>query len=309
MTKVEVAVRYPNVGGECPTYDAANRRLAWVDALNNRLCELRFTSDSTWELGPGWNLPLPPKIVVPRAGGGFIVSLGPSLVAVADDGEQTTLATFDTDRDDASLDDAKCDRQGRLVTGWRVGDYSAGGLLRVDPDGSIETLLTDVRGANGLDWSPDGQTFYYIDSFAMTVDAFDWDADAGRIGNRRVLVRLEHGEGLLDGMCTDHEGCLWVPYTYNGEIRRFSPGGELVDVFKTGTPLPTSCAFGGPNGDYLFITSHFFATPWIHPAGQLLDELGITAEQVEATARDEVGGALYVLRPGVTGPPGTPFAG
>jgi sugar lactone lactonase YvrE len=40
-------------------------------------------------------------------------------------------------------------------------------------------MLENVGMSNGCDWSPDGRTFYYIDPFASSVDAFDFDASQG----------------------------------------------------------------------------------------------------------------------------------
>src|SRR5947208_737412 len=78
-----------------------------------------------------------------------------------------------------------------------------GGLLRLDPDGAIEVLLADVGLPNGMDWSPDGQTFYFVDSTALTIDAFDFDGDTGRLSHRRTLSTIERGIGGPNGLAVD----------------------------------------------------------------------------------------------------------
>ena len=109
-------------------------------------------------------------------------------------------------------------------------------------------------------------------------------------------------------MCVDDEGCLWVALPFSGDVRRYSPTGELVDAVRTPAVAPTSCTFGGPQGDQLLIST------WLAPEGFLArrGEMGlsplVTPEQAMAFANDEVGGALLVCRPGVTGPPASLFA-
>lgn len=36
--------------------------------------------------------------------------------------------------------------------------------------------------SNGMDWTSDQRTFFYIDSLCLTVDAFDYDSSTGLIG-------------------------------------------------------------------------------------------------------------------------------
>ncbi|RVE55364.1 hypothetical protein OJAV_G00237070, partial [Oryzias javanicus] len=38
--------------------------------------------------------------------------------------------------------------------------------------------------SNGLEWSLDQRTFFYIDSLSLTVDAFDYEQTSGSLANR-----------------------------------------------------------------------------------------------------------------------------
>ena len=65
------------------------------------------------------------------------------------------------------MSDGKCDLQGRFWVGTLITENRGeplGQLFRVDPDGTVTSVLQEVGGSNGLAWSPDGQTMYYIDS-------------------------------------------------------------------------------------------------------------------------------------------------
>lgn len=310
---VRVATRYPDVGGESPTYDPVAGRLLWVDAINNWIHEVRWTGDG-WTRSPGWEIVPTSGIlgnVFSRATGGLLISAGPEFVAISDSGEREDFASPAVgERGSVNiLHDGKCDDAGRLVIGWRTPDFTTGGLVRIDPDGKVETLLEHVRCANGLDWSPDGETFYFVDSFAKTVEAFDYDRDLGRLSNRRTIVCAGIGDGVLDGLCTDSEGGLWVAHAYTSEVRRYSPTGELTATVRTPTPLPTSCVFGGPRSDVLFITAHFFTSRAIQPPTHVLREAGVSDAQIDAAVTDTRGGALYMYEPGVSGRVAPAFAG
>ena len=71
-------------------------------------------------------------------------------------------------------------------------------------------MLEDVTLSNGIGWSPDGGTMYYIDSMAYRVDAFDFDLATGAISERRPLIVIERGAGIPDGLAVDDEGGIWV---------------------------------------------------------------------------------------------------
>jgi sugar lactone lactonase YvrE len=162
-------------------------------------------------------------------------------------------------------------------------------------------MLEGATLPNGLEWSPDGSTFYFVDSMALTIDAFDFDATRGELSNRRTLLSIQYGDGGANGMTVDTTGCLWVALTGGGEVRRYSPEGKLLGRVKIATSGATSCAFGGADGGELFITSR---------SGRMPDFartlLGIPADKLEDNSPEA--GALFVCRPGPTGLPVTPFA-
>jgi sugar lactone lactonase YvrE len=144
--------------------------------------------------------------------------------------------------------------------------------------------------SNGLDWSPDGRAMYFIDSRNRQVDVFDFDAPSGDIENRRVLVDLE-GMGIPDGMTVDARGGLWVAFFGEAVVRRFLPDGSLERSISFPVPYTTSCAFGGPDLGSLYVTTSS-KTYGRGPDTPLPDA-----------------GALFVLRPGVSGTAPVPFDG
>jgi sugar lactone lactonase YvrE len=230
---------------------------------------------------------------------------GTEVFFLNDDGNVTPFARLEADPNLVRLNDAKCDPEGRLWLGTLTTDFATrrGALYRIDPDGKVTTVLTDVALSNGLDWSPDAATFYYIDSSRHTVDAFDFDAARASLSRRRTVVTVPFGEGVPDGMTVDREGRLWVALAGSGEIRCYTPDGTLLARVVASAPVVTSCAFGGIDGADLFITSAALRLPERFLAH------GFSAAVVEGSHRAPGAGGLFVCRPGTTGKPGTPFAG
>jgi sugar lactone lactonase YvrE len=305
---IETVVRYPDLLGEAPVYDAENDRVLWTDILGQKVQEL-VPADDGWQTGRTWQFDDLATAVVPVRSGGILATVGTSFVMVDSDDERHTIATLDIDRAGARFNDAKCDRLGRLFAGTMALDGShPGPLVRLDGDGSIEILLDDVLLGNGMDWSPDGGTFYFIDSMTLGVDAFDFDENTGRISGRRRLLTLERGLGGPDGMATDDEGFLWIARPWSGQILRYSPDGELAEVLETPTSTPTSCAFGGAGGKQMFITSTAFGSAEGRLSQAIFERAGVSADRMEAARTDPLGGALFVCDPGVSGPAGVPFA-
>ena len=156
------------------------------------------------------------------------------------------------------FNDAKCDNSGRLYAGTMSHDENLkklGSLYRLDTDGSIHTMETGVSVSNGLDFSPDNRTMYYIDSPTGTVDAFDYDAATGALTNRRTVARIPDGMGVPDGMTVDSNGELWVALWGGWCVMHFAPDGKEISRIEVPARLVSSCAFGGPDMKTLYITT------------------------------------------------------
>ena len=304
-----------DVIGEGPAWDAVGQRLLWTDNKNGVVHQARESADGDWVEADPILLDKWIGAVVPRAGGGLLVARETELLTVDADGSVATFATFDLDHTNFHLNDAKCDPQGRLWVGTIDRQVKSNGgqitpgrgsLFRVDSDGRINRVLDGVTVSNGLDWSPDGQIFYYIDSHSRTIDAFDFDGPSGTIANRRTVVELGAGEGLPDGLTCDDEGCLWLAVAGGHEIRRYAPDGDFIGVVRLPVPTVTSCAFGGAARDILFITTARVKLP---KAALSRLEFGINAELGGEDDAERGAGALFMCRPGVTGAAATAFAG
>jgi sugar lactone lactonase YvrE len=289
--------------GEGPAYDAVSDRLLWVDIHGPLVHELVRGDDDAWSAGRSWTMPAEVGAVVPRLEGGLLAMVGDAFTVVHEDGRLEPFARIDVGGKDARFNDCKVDPRGRLLAGWMVKDLSEPGqLCRLDPDGTVTTLLDGIGLSNGLDWSPDGATFYFTDTPTLGIDAFDYDLDTGTLSNRRRVVEVPRGVGAPDGMCVDDEGCIWTATIFSGQVRRYAPDGELLGVVGTPAHQVSSCTFAGPEGDELFITTIGEEIPRYLP-----EHLGLSAEHIDASTANPSNGLLLSCRPGVSGPPARPF--
>lgn len=275
--------------GEGPHWDAAEQCLSYLDILGGRIHRWQYGTGRTATVEVGELV----AAAVPRAGGGLLLALTGEVAAADLRGTLGRRCPVETGVPGNRLNDAKCDPAGRLYVGSMAGTDRPGAaaLYRLDPDWQVAVVLTGTTISNGLGWSPDGDRMYFADSGAQCVYAFDYDVGSATASGQRVLCALEPDQGAPDGLTVDAEGYLWVATFGGGSVRRFAPSGELDGVLGLPVRNVTSCTFGGPALDELFITT----------AAIELSEAE-RAEQPHA-------GRVFRYRPGVTGLPGTPFAG
>jgi len=184
------------------------------------------------------------------------------------------------------FNDGKVDPAGRFWAGTMPkGDEGpVGALYRLDGDGSVRRMVEEIGCSNGLGWSLDGKTMYYIDTSTGRVDGFDYDAESGEIGNRRTVASIPRELGHPDGMTVDEEGMLWVACWDGYGISRIDPAtGSQLERLELPVSRVTSCCFGGDNMDELYITSA---------------SVGLSEEQLRL---EPLAGSLFVCKPGVKG--------
>ncbi len=155
------------------------------------------------------------------------------------------------------LNDGKVDPGGRFWAGSMDTEHSQGVLYRLDPDGGQHTLLDGIGISNGLGWSPDRKRMYYTDSLTATIYVFDYDLASGAIANQQPWVQSNREEtaAVPDGLCVDTEGYIWSAQWDGWGIIRYDPNGQACLRVEVPAARVTSCCFGGPDLDQLFITT------------------------------------------------------
>jgi sugar lactone lactonase YvrE len=276
--------------GEGPVWDDAEACLWWVDILEGIVhrTDVRTGEDERHPVGQFVGA------VAPRAAGGLIAAVRDGFATFDPRSDRLDLvADLQDEARTLRMNDGKVDPGGRFWAGMMALDHrsSAGTLYRLDPDLSVEPMVSGTSISNGLDWSPDRSTMYYIDSTPRTVDRFAYDAATGAIADRTTLIPIRDGAGWPDGMTVDAEGYLWVALWDGWGVERYAPDGRLDRRVEVPASQASSCAFGGPDLDLLFITT---AQEGFPPGGK--------PDQPHA-------GGVFVCRPGVRGRAATTFAG
>lgn len=191
---------------------------------------------------------------------------------------------------DNRLNDGKAGPDGRLYIG-AMGPEGLQKLYRVERDKrAFAAIESGITCSNGMCWSLDRSVFYYIDSPTREVWAYDFDLATGGIADRRVAVNAKDLPGTPDGMTIDAEGKLWVAFWDGGCVRRYDPDtGEMLRKIDLPVSRVTTCAFGGPDLEDLYITTA---------------SIGFSEDDWR---REPLAGGLFVCRPGVKGIPGYVF--
>ena len=237
-------------------------------------------SEKSWDVGQRVGT------VVPRESGGLVIAGDHGLLFLDEKtGQLTAIADPEADKPDNRFNDGKCSPDGRFFAGTislvkKTGDAR---LYRLDPDLTLHEAFGPVTNSNGIVWSADGATVYYIDTPRKDVLAFDYEH--GHLRNLRSVVSTAHLDASPDGMTLDAEGNLWIAFCHGGCVVSFNPatGAELRRV-----ELPcletTACAFGGPDLADLYVTTGIHKSVVEAQAGRLFVIRGLGVKGLAANA-------------------------
>jgi sugar lactone lactonase YvrE len=243
--------------GEGCRWDDVRRELYWVNIYDGQFLRARADGPNVqvvecYELGGSVGVVAPYK----QRGEGWIVARDRSLWHLSEAGELDRLVNLEAPGD-VRVNDGAADPWGRFWVGTMAHDAAPGrgSLYRWDDANGARTVREGVAISNGLGWSPDRRTMYYVDSGPAVVYAFDVD-DRGELGAQRVFAQLDAAsDGSPDGLCVDAEGAIWVALWGGGSVRRYAPTGEVIARVLVDTSQPSSCAIGGANGTTLYVTT------------------------------------------------------
>lgn len=230
--------------------------------------------------------------VVPRQGGGLVIAGDHGFYFLDENTSMLTPiadpeATIETNR----FNDGKCDPAGRFWAGtMHLGPKreATASLYCLHPNLTVEKKFGPVTLSNGIVWTSDRSTMYYIDTPRKNVLAFDYDSHSGKISSlERIAFSTEGHAGSPDGMTIDSKDRLWVAFCHGSAVKCFDPktGAVLAEVTLPCREV-TACAFGGSELKDLYITT------------------GTPGDNVEPLA-----GRVFVARTDVEGVPSHSFAG
>lgn len=228
--------------------------LYWVDITPGILNRFDPKTGQTlsWQMGAmiGTVVPASPEgLVVALENGIFHFSAQETLVRLCDFPETPEMGN--------RFNDGKCDPSGRLWVGTMNKQVRANaGKLYLFNGDSIVPKLENLTISNGMAWSADQKTMFFIDTVDYAVAAFDFDNQTGNISNKRKVIVVPQEMGAPDGMTIDRDGMLWIAHWGGSCVARWNPAnGELLGTIMVPAPYVTSCTFGGKNLQTLYITT------------------------------------------------------
>ncbi|MGW8443691.1 SMP-30/gluconolactonase/LRE family protein [Paenibacillus sp. S33] len=271
--------------GEGPSWDQRFQRLFWVDieGFQLHIYDPSTCTDRTIAVGEHIGA------VVPYLKNKVIVALISGLYCLdIETGAKVLIHDPEEGRPGNRFNDGKCDPAGRFLAGTMSlnDEHAQGALYSLNTKGHVSLLVDKASISNGLAWSADHRTMYFIDTPTLEVVSFDYDVAQGTIRNKQLVARLDESEGYPDGMTIDAEGMLWIARWGGKRVSRIHPAhGEVIAEVSLPVNCVTSCAFGGEH----------------------LDELYITTAQDDDSADQPLAGGLFMVKTGVKGTPTSYF--
>ena len=285
-TPVELALDMRAQHGEGPLWDAATRRLWWVDIAGERVhCfDPGSSSDCSWSTSGQ-----PGGVVLDMRGEPVVAT--PEGLATLDrrTGRTSLRVPVERDRQENRANDVKVDSRGRAWVGTMAYDKRLRNAALYLVEGDEVTCVVDgLTISNGPAFDEGHGLLYLADTALYVVDVFDLDPETGAVSARRRFLDFTDEQVWPDGMTVDDDGGLWVALGRAGQVHRYRSDGALDGIVEVPTTNPTSVAFGGSDGGDLYIT-----TSWTDCVNR---------------AEQPLAGAIFRSRSGVTGRPSPRFA-
>jgi sugar lactone lactonase YvrE len=253
--EVEHFLKLGNQIGEGPLWSSENQTIYWVDIPQHYIH--RYCPDD--EKLEVFDVGLPVGALALRESGGLVAATKRGFAFWdAPSNELTFFADPEENQPETRFNDGAVDRSGRFWAGTMSDSDphgSHGNLYRLDIDGSVHVMDTGFTISNGIGWSPDNKIMYFTDTMRSVIYAYDFDIATGMIENRRPFVTVPEGEGVPDGLTVDSEGFVWSAIALGYKINRYDPNGMVEREIRVPTAFVSSCTFGGPGLDELYITT------------------------------------------------------
>jgi sugar lactone lactonase YvrE len=251
MSEVEHVLAAHNQLGEGALWSVDEQALYWVDIERNTFSRFQPATGVYETVDVG----VPIGVLALRTSGGLVMATKKGFALWDKDTARLRyILNPEFDKPHLRFNDGAVDSRGRFWAG-SMGEPGEGTLYRLDPDGSVHIIIPGVTTPNGIGWSPDDTIMYFTDSGTRTIYAFDYDTVGGNVINRRTFIETSEEIGTPDGMAVDREGYIWSACWDGAKIARYTPSGTVDRIIPVPALRPTSCVFGGPNLDELYITS------------------------------------------------------
>jgi gluconolactonase len=181
------------------------------------------------------------------------------------DGKVTAIADVWKGKRFNSPNDLALDAKGRIYfsdpryVGSEMREIDSESVYRIDPDGTVTQIITDVEKPNGIVLSPDQKTLYLAENNNDPKKKRQLLAyslrDDGTVGDKKVLFDFGDDRGI-DGMTVSSTGLILATAGKgkNAGLHVFTPEGKKLTMIPTPED-PSNCCFGGKDLKTMYITA------------------------------------------------------
>jgi len=254
MSEVRCIYEGRDILGEGPVWDAARNRLWWVD-IKRQL--LHWHDAARKSFG---DIALREQItsVAPRTNGTGLLAISRNGVGILDPdtGNFDIRIIVEPDRPQNRSNDGNVGTDGRYWFGTMddTETGTSGAVYSLDPDWKWRRVLDGFGITNTLVTAPDGASLYVVDSVKQTM----WNHAIATDGTLKAgvsFITTADTQGAPDGSAVDAEGCVWNAQWGLNRVVRYRPDGTIARIVRLPVSHVSSCAFGGPTLQTLFITT------------------------------------------------------
>jgi D-xylono/L-arabinono-1,4-lactonase len=249
-SELAAVANYHCVVGENPLWNADDGRIYWVDIESGRIfrADHRTGEHECFFEGAvigGFTL---------QADGSLLLFEADRVAQLERDGTRRVLREG-IDPDMKRFNDVIADPEGRVFAGTIGQTDQSGGLYRVDLDGTITCLFKGTGIANGMAFTGDARRFYWTCSTSRRIFVFDYDRPTGALSNRSVFHQVVESGEEPDGLALDDQDRVWSARWGGYSLVRLGPDGAITERLRLPVERVSSCAFGGPELDTLYVTT------------------------------------------------------
>jgi sugar lactone lactonase YvrE len=254
--KTEMIADFKTRVGEGPVWDPKRQILNWTDIQTGRLFEYDPSTGKSRKIYQGEYI----GGYANNKQGGFVVASWSGIGLWREGEEITYIHQGALHGMPLQFNDVTAGPGGQFYAGTYYEDGRRAKLYMFDPDGGITIVQEDIGTSNGLGFSPDLSTSYYVDTQQKRIWAYDFDAASGAFSNRRDLILFEGEEGFPDGMTVDSEGFIWQAMWGGGCVIRIDPDGKEERRVRFPATQTSSAMFGGKDLNELYVTTAWNGT-------------------------------------------------
>ncbi|MCB0400283.1 MAG: SMP-30/gluconolactonase/LRE family protein [Winogradskyella sp.] len=145
------------------------------------------------------------------------------------------------------------DAEGRYIIGTMGYPEVINGIGNVYSyeNGESKVIIKNTTISNGLAFTSDNKTLYFIDTPTKKVAKYNYDIETGNIEFADYVIEFNE-DGSPDGMCIDKDGMLWIAEWGGSCVSQWNPStGKKNNEITLPFTNVTSCCFDDKSNLYI----------------------------------------------------------